>query len=534
MALFKPAEWSLTQRAVALVMTNPFDPNWRDQELALLGMTDRAVPEAIAWRPGAQLWGPQSVYNEEFDRRIAELVERLRRRLAGGACAGASEWEQYELLAIYRLYCDYGRRMDRWVGAAVQGGPRSGDEQPPDVKTLWAQFRHAHEHLLRFGGHVYPLKYQPEHVFACFFLFRRAFYQIFFNIIGTSAPIAGLRSQVWESIVTHDLVGWMQGLYRRMNDIPTLITGPSGTGKERVAETIGRSLYIPFRGGDFADFRKAFNPVNLSALPPLLIESELFGSAKGSFTGAVHTRKGRLEECPENGAVFLDEIGELNQEIQVKLLRVLQMRRFERVGESAARAFSGKVIAATNRELAAEMRAGRFREDFYYRLCADQIATPSLRAQLKDRPEDLPLLVGYVCRTVVGEDRAGELAPKVVGWIEQHLPDYAWPGNFRELEQCVRSYTIRKAYRPVQPAPPSADDGPPRPAGDPAAACEMLADAVLKWRVNYREIRRRLFTLVCRGAPTLKEAAARLGVDSRTVQACVKATASRPADGCER
>jgi DNA-binding NtrC family response regulator len=134
--------------------------------------------------------------------------------------------------------------------------------------------------------------------------------------------------------------------------------------------------------------------------------------------------------------------------------------------------------------------------------------------------------VGYVCRTVVGEDRAGDLAPKVVSWIEQHLPDYAWPGNFRELEQCVRSYTIRKAYRPVRPAPQPADGGPLPPSGEPAAAAyEALADAVLKRRAKYQEIRRRLFTLVYRGAPTLKEAAARLGVDYRTVQACVRPVA---------
>ena len=103
-----------------------------------------------------------------------------------------------------------------------------------------------YEAQLQLKGYSFPLHFKPEHVFACFFLFRRAFYHIFFNIVGTSKPIAGSAAAVWESIVTHDFLGWTQSLYQRMQDFPTLITGPSGTGKELVAQAIGRSLYIPF------------------------------------------------------------------------------------------------------------------------------------------------------------------------------------------------------------------------------------------------------------------------------------------------
>jgi DNA-binding NtrC family response regulator len=319
-----------------------------------------------------------------------------------------------------------------------------------------------------------------------------------------------------------------------MRDFPTLITGPSGTGKELVAQAIGRSLYIPFDPAkDALDFLKAYNPVNLSALPPLLIEAELFGHVKGAFAGAVRDRIGRLEECPEHGAVFLDEIGELTAEIQVKLLRVLQARRFQRVGANEDKKFLGKIIAATNRDLAAEMQAGRFREDFYYRLCADQIRTPSLREQLADRPEDLPLMVEFVCRLVVGEEAAVGFAREVVGWIEQHLRGYTWPGNFRELEQCVRSYTIRKEYHPVRPGRPPVENGPPRPPCDPVAeACATLADALLSQKTTYDEIERQLFTLVRGGTPTAKEAASRLGLrDYRTLQARLRRTDPGPAHG---
>jgi transcriptional regulator with AAA-type ATPase domain len=534
MKLFDPGDWLFSERALKLATANPFRPRWRELEAETLDLPMQ--DEVIAWRPGAQLWGPQSVYSEEFDDKILQVVDRLRRRLEGGVSVSDAEHERYELMSVYLLYCECGRRMDQWIDAAVRGEGNSsrmlsspqGDNGHPDVKTLWEEFHRRHAYLVPFDNQ----KYKPEHLFSCFFLLRRAFYHIFYNIVGTSGVIAKLRSAVWESIVTHDLLSLMQGLHERMRDIPTLITGPSGTGKERVAEAIGRSLYIPFDAEkkdfkiDFprakngvvrVDFIKSFKPVNLSALSPSLIESELFGHVKGSFTGAVRDRIGRLEQCPEHGAVFLDEVGELTAEIQVKLLRVLQTRYFQRAGENEDRRFLGKIVAATNRDLAAEMRGGRFREDFYYRLCADQISTPSLSEQLKDRPEDLPDMVKFVCRSVVGEEKAVHFADEVSSWINRHLAGYSWPGNFRELEQCVRSYTIRKEYDPIR-LPQPVDLGPKQLLYDPIErACGTMAEAILEQKKSYAEIKRRLFTLVRRGTQTTKEAAELLGCDSRTL-----------------
>jgi transcriptional regulator with AAA-type ATPase domain len=524
MALFKPEEWSFAVQATDLVTTNPFQRGWTEKERTVLGLSGRDAEEDYSWRPGWGLWGPRMVYPnvDQLGERITDLSERLRQRLQGGAAATEKELGRYEILSLYRLYRHFGEEMDRWIDAAVRGreeGPIRG------VPSTWKVFKEEHESLFGLEGRHFPLHLEPHHVFACFFLYRRAFYHIFFNIIGSSKPIARLRGAVWESIVTHDLLGWTGSLYGRMRDFPTLVTGPSGTGKELVARAIGLSQYIAFdpRKKAFArDFRKAFYPVNLSALPPLLIEAELFGHVKGSFAGAVRDRVGRLEECPEHGAVFLDEIGELTAEIQVKLLRVLQTRRFQSVGANEDKEFGGKIIAATNRNLADEVQAGRFREDFYYRLCADQIRTPSLREQLGDRPEDLPLLVEFVCRSVVGEDKAGAFARDVVRWIEEHLRGYPWPGNFRELEQCVRSYTIRKEYHPLSPGRPPDDTV--------GQACETLARVVLNGQAAYDEIERRLFTRVRAGTRTDKEAARLLGRDYRTLQARLKA-AGRPADG---
>lgn len=177
-------------------------------------------------------------------------------------------------------------------------------------------------------------------------------------------------------------------LLASLRDVTTLITGPSGTGKELVARAVGLSGYIPFddKTAAFAsDFVGSFHALNLSALPVTLIESELFGHRRGAFTGAVSDRRGWLEICEPGGAVFLDEIGDLDPVVRVKLLRVLETRTFQPVGGTTSRRFHGKIIAATNRDLAEGMRTGQFRPDFYYRLCSDVIVTPSLHDQLRER-----------------------------------------------------------------------------------------------------------------------------------------------------
>jgi transcriptional regulator with PAS, ATPase and Fis domain len=294
-----------------------------------------------------------------------------------------------------------------------------------------------------------------------------------------------------------------------MNDIPTLITGPSGTGKELVARAIGMSGHIPFdvsRVQFKAHFARSFLSLNLSALAPTLIESELFGHARNSFTGATQDRKGWLETCGRFGAVFLDEIGELEPTIQVKLLRVLQERKFQRIGDTMTRTFKGKIIAATNRDLDAEMQGGTFRKDFYYRLCADRITTPSLREQLRDAPEDLDQLVLFTARKLVDRD-AEEVTKEVLGWIKKELgPEYEWPGNFRELEQCVRSVILRREYYPAKRIVP-ADDFP-----------ALVAVGAL----TSEELKRRYYTLVYRQVGTYKDAATRLEIDPRTIREYVE------------
>ena len=181
--------------------------------------------------------------------------------------------------------------------------------------AFYRDFLHDWNRLCQIPGKQFRSELDPAHVFACFRQIQRAFSHIFDNIIGNSMPAAGLRASIWESIFTHDMRRYRRTLYRKMGEFPTLITGPSGTGKELIALAIAGSRYVPFDAErmEFADSAgESFRPINIAALSPTLIESELFGHRRGSFTGAVGDRKGWLEACPSTGSVFLDELGEMD------------------------------------------------------------------------------------------------------------------------------------------------------------------------------------------------------------------------------
>jgi two-component system, NtrC family, response regulator len=202
-----------------------------------------------------------------------------------------------------------------------------------------------------------------------------------------------------------------------------LIEGESGTGKELVA----KSIHFNSPRKD-----KPFIAVNCSALSENLLESELFGHEKGAFTGAIAMKKGRFELADE-GTLFLDEIGELSQNLQVKLLRVLQERAFERVGGTKQVPVNIRVIAATNKNLKHETEQGRFREDLYYRLNVLYLQLPPLR----ERVEDIRLLVDHMIEKYASERRPGHQVTGVDQEVDRLLYAYSWPGNVRELENAI-------------------------------------------------------------------------------------------------
>jgi PAS domain S-box-containing protein len=204
-------------------------------------------------------------------------------------------------------------------------------------------------------------------------------------------------------------------------DSTVLITGESGTGKGLFARAIH----------DLSPRReKPFVKVNCAALTETLLESEVFGHVKGAFTGAIADKLGRFEAA-DGGTIFLDEIGEISPALQVKLLRVLQDREFERVGSSKTQRVDIRVIAATNRDLKAALAAGQFRGDLYYRLNVIPVSVPPLR----ERKEDIPLLVDHVLKRLKrrGLERVKAVSPEAM----RCLMEYPWPGNIRELENVL-------------------------------------------------------------------------------------------------
>jgi hypothetical protein len=500
MVFLSDGEREVAGAVAALATGNPFLPERIENERRALG--DRFQRVTAVWHEGADI----DAANPNVER-LDDLVERLapvlRERLAGGARASAAELEDYQGLVFYLLYYRYlpvfvdrieraqaGRSTARRIGA-------------------YARYRQDARHFLEIPGVRLPLQLDPAHLFAWGYQIRRAFEGTFRGIHGGSMPAARLRAAVWQSVFTHDSRRYGRAVYRKMGDVTTLILGESGTGKELVARAIGLARYVPFDESSQSfreDVAGSFHAVSLAALSPTLIESELFGHRRGAFTGALQDRLGWLEACSSLGTVFLDEIGELDAAIQVKLLRVLQSRRFQRVGESDDRRFEGKLVAATNRNLSSEIERGRFRQDLYYRLCADVIHTPTLREQIADSPDELPGLVSIITRRIVGEEDAEDLTREVVDFVHSRLgADYAWPGNVRELEQCVRNVLVRGHYSPAE--------------FHRAGAGEDLAALLATGSLTADGLLRRYCTHVYAQTGSYEEAGRRLGLDRRTVRA---------------
>jgi sigma-54 specific flagellar transcriptional regulator A len=218
-------------------------------------------------------------------------------------------------------------------------------------------------------------------------------------------------------------------------DSNVLILGESGTGKEVVARAIHDSS---------ARRMRPFVPINCGAIPSELLESELFGHEKGAFTGALNARKGRFE-LAEGGTIFLDEIGDMNPLMQVKLLRVLQERVYERVGSCSSQSCNVRIIAATHRNLEERIAQGSFREDLYYRLNVVPVDVPPLR----DRLADLPLLVTTLATRI---EAAGGAPVRLLPETLEALRQYRWPGNVRELANLLERIAIQCAGQPARVA----------------------------------------------------------------------------------
>jgi len=275
-----------------------------------------------------------------------------------------------------------------------------------------------------------------------------------------------LQEEILEAKAFGSLVGQSDALRQIISQIdlvaPTdasvLILGETGTGKDLVAHEIHRRS--PRKD-------KPLVRVNCASIPRELYESEFFGHVKGAFTGALRERAGRFETA-DGGTLFLDEVGEIPLELQGKLLRVLQEKRYERVGDDRTRLADVRIIGATNRNLKAEVAAGRFRQDLYYRLHVFPIRVPPL----KERMEDIPLLAQHFIDLSVRELRCPK--PRLTRAALAQLQAYNWPGNIRELRNVIQRAVILarggplRFDLPMSQPPPRTSCPKPAPAGGPA------------------------------------------------------------------
>jgi transcriptional regulator with GAF, ATPase, and Fis domain len=272
-----------------------------------------------------------------------------------------------------------------------------------------------------------------------------------------------------------------------------LILGESGTGKELIARALHR---LSGRSGKLV-------PVNCGAIPEEILESELFGHERGAFTGAIANKIGRFQ-LADGGTIFLDEIGEMSPKLQVKLLRVLQERKIEPVGSTRTIDVNVRVVAATNKDLREEVKAGRFREDLYYRLQVVPIFLPALR----ERGSDVVVLARYFLeRSALEVGRVGlSLAPEV----EQKLRDYQWPGNVRELENLIERLAVLsdRELISVQELPEYIHQTAARPL-DAAAHAELPVDGI-DFNALVDQYETQLITLALERTSGNKKAAAKL------------------------
>jgi DNA-binding NtrC family response regulator len=479
-------------------------------EREFLALVGRAALENPFGRTRAELDrflaasdGPEVL--PRFLSRLSVRLESIDRRLEAADFESESDRSLYEYGVLFEVFHKFSAAFDAHIREQVKAGA-----QPVAVPF-------ARELLTWLTARSIPAA-RAMRFLALFFQMHRAYFFIAEGLTGQSASMQGLREALWNNIFTRDLSRYDQLLWDRMEDFSTILLGETGTGKGAAAIAIGRSGYIPWdehRQRFAVSFTEAFVAINLSQYPESLIESELFGHRKGAFTGAVEHHDGIFARCSAHGAIFLDEIGEVTIPIQIKLLRVLQERSFTPVGSHTPVRFAGRVVAATHRSLDTLRAEGRFRDDFYYRLCADVIEVPTLRARIAEDPADLDALITLLTRRTLGQD-SPQVVQDVRFAIEQDLgPRHPWPGNVRELEQCVRRVLLTGRCG----------------VGAPAAAPDAVTQAVQQGALTAEQLLALYCATLYRQHGTYEKVSRITGLDRRTVKKYVLAAEGQGEDG---
>jgi DNA-binding NtrC family response regulator len=387
--------------------------------------------------PSADRRASKDLCIKEVDRRIKKLDQQGRGNINA---FGGQDAEIIPVVFLFDIFHKFRDDFDLLIKDQIKAEDNL-------IKVPFAQKAMQALHKKGFDDKSIP------HYFSLSYQLRRAFYFISNSLVGNSPCMQTLKKHLWYNVFTYNIDLYNKFLWNKMEDFSTLLLGETGTGKGTAAKAIGSSGYIPFdtkKQCFTQSFTRAFSSLNLSQYPETLLESELFGHTKGAFTGAVDDYQGVFDRCSPHGSILLDEIGEIPNHVQIKLLRVLQERNFSPVGTHETSRFNGRVIAATNRPKKEIIEGKVFRDDFYYRLCSDIIEVPPLKTRIKEKPSELDDLLHFTIKKMTGT-HSEKLILKVKRIIDRRLgKDYQWPGNVRELEQCVRSVLLRRDYKGKQ------------------------------------------------------------------------------------
>jgi DNA-binding NtrC family response regulator len=421
--LIEPERMAFLDPVSRLYATNPFEPAW--DELLERALRDDYVPVNEVKASRGDLYGnnPASL-TEPLGRSLAVIGDRL----AHGVEGTPRELSVYHGAALFYLWEELGPRLQGLIDEDGVAAPFY-DELADDCRSLF--------------GHRGLSTPEPAHLLALFYQAKRAFHFTATRILGRSPGAAAARASIWRASMTGDVCTYAEDLYRSMDEIPVLITGETGTGKDLAASCIGWSRYIPFDAGARRFARKHtqdYHVRNVIETASGVLESALFGHKKGAFTGATADAEGCFDLPKEHGTLFLDEAGEIPEHVQVKLLRPLQNREHVPVGGTAPRKLAGRLVFATHRDLEAMCREGTFRRDLYERMNGFRIHMPPLREMIVEAPAEVRVYVrGFVARKIKSPDRVEEWTDRVTGAIEATRADHPWPGNLREL----KNYTER-------------------------------------------------------------------------------------------
>ena len=474
-----------------VVCSNPFSASREQAEQLMAPHAELPLPDPA---------DPSHVFNDlkfPLKQFIQSLHDKGIKRIDD---LEGSDRKLLEVAYIHEIYLDYLEPMDELIQKQLLEKSRA-------VKIPFAD-------QLVTDLEYYGFTTEDAHtVFAVLYQIRRAFYFITAELVGDCPSMTQLRCDIWNNIFTHDIRIYRDYLWDKMEDFSTLIIGDTGTGKGSAARAIGSSALMRYnpQTKSFAHALDEFYLlINLSEYPESLIESALFGHTKGSFTGAVKDHAGIFKRCIPHGSLFLDEIGDVSNPVQVKLLNVLQDRRFSPVGSDKEYRFEGRVISATSKAVKDFREDGKIREDLFYRLSSDVITMPSLQQRIHENPDELRQLVLSLSSRMLGH-QGNDLTDWIVERLNKSLPDnYAWPGNVRELEQAIRRVLLKHEYKGTELVEPI----------DSHASVDSLVDTGL----DHKELLSLYCTQLYQIHKTYEKVAEITDLDRRTVKKYIDMT----------